>query len=202
MIQGQLPDEVVQPELDLGRVGVDYSWFHLMKSRLVKGLVKEVGAPAVCVYLLIKAHANHNTGRSYPSQDLLAGQTGWTTETIRQAVKKLVAAGLLTTIKCGRHLEYQLIEQAPMKDQISGASVGGAEFAYVPKEFSGQLASLKNFLAEGVPLNSGITLNLTVNLIQQRDNGTVKINNITITPDADSRLDHQLFSEKLRALNF
>lgn len=198
MTQKEFPE---QPELDLQRVGIDYGWFHLMRSRLLKGLVIEVGEVAVCVYLVIKAHADHHTGRSYPSQEVIAKLTGRTTETVRQSIKKLIAAGLLTTAKRGRHLEYQLLEEAPLKDRLSGAPLGTADFPYVPKDFAGQITALKNFLAEGIPPQSGITLNLTVNLIQQRDNGTVNLHNITVTPDVAGRMDLKALSEKLRLVN-
>ena len=189
-----------QPELDLGRVGADYGWFHVMRPRLMAGMIAEIGESAWAVYTVIKAHANHHTGRSDPSQERIAQLIGRTPETVRQAVKKLVAAGLVTRAKRGRHNEYQLMEEAPLQDRLSGASVGSADFPYVPAEFAEQIKALKNFLAEGIPPQSGLTLNLTVNLIQQRDGGTVNVQNINVGPGTSSA-DMRELARKFKLLN-
>lgn len=187
-----------EPEIDLGRVGADYGWFHVMRPRLMAGMIAEIGESAWAVYTIIKAHANHSTGRADPSQERIAQLIGRTPETVRQAVKKLIAAGLVTRAKRGRHNEYQLMEEAPLKDRLSGASVGSADFAYVPAEFAEQIKALKNFLAEGIPPQSGLTLNLTVNLIQQRDGGTVNVQNINV---ASSQADMRELARKFKLLN-
>jgi biotin operon repressor len=169
----------VQGELDLA---TDYGWFHVMRPRLLKGLIAEVGETAWAVYTIIKAHANHHTGVSYPSQELIGQMIGKSTDTVARATKALVKAGLVREQLRGRHKEYVMIESAPVSLKSTGTQLADAEWQYVPKNFAGQIAALKAYILEGIPPGQGITMNLTVNLIQQRDGGTVTVN---VGPDPD-----------------
>ena len=188
-----------QAELDLA---VDYGWFHVMRPRLMQGLIEQVGETAWAVYTIIKAHANHHTGRSYPSQETIGKLIGKTPETVGKATRVLAAHDLIREAKRGRHKEYVLLESAPLVDRKSGSPEGSADFAYVPKEFANQLSALKNFIAEGITPGSGITLNLTVNLVQQRDNGTVNLQTVNLAPSDSDRQDLQELARRLKSLNF
>ena len=190
-----------QPELDLNHASVDYGWFHVMRPRLMKSLIAEIGETAWAVYTIIKAHADHYTGRAYPSQDRVGELIGKTAETVGVAIARLVEAGLITKSRRGRNNEYQLLESAPLKDRASGASIGSADFKYAPAAFANQLADLKRFITDGVPLGRGITLNLNVNLIQQGADGVVNLQNITLTPDLVGREDMREIVRKLKLLN-
>lgn len=189
-----------QSELPLD-LGVDYGWFHVMKPRLVKGLISEIGETAWAVYTIIKAHADHRTGRSDPSQERIGELIGKSAETVSRATKVLIEHDLLRQTKKGRHKEYQLLESAPLIDRKSGSPEGSADFNYVPQEFANQLKALKAFVQEGTPLGGGLTLNLTVNLIQQRDHGTVNLQTVQLSPDLAGREDMRELARRLRMLS-
>ena len=188
-----------QAELPLNGLSADYGWFHVMKPRIMAGLIKDIGETAWATYTVIKAHADHSTGRSYPSQTRIGDLIGKTPETVSRSVKVLTDANLLSVGKQGRNAIYTLLESSPLKDRLSGAPQGSADFPYVPKEFASQLQALKAFISEGVPPGSGLTLNLTVNLVQQRDNGTVNIQTVQMTPDG-IRPDLRELAKKMRML--
>lgn len=190
-------DDGLQDELDLQ---ADYGWFHIMRPRLVKGLIAEIGETAWAVYTIIKAHANHHTGKASPSQERIGAMVGKTSETVGKATKVLEEHGLLRRDKVGRHTEYTILESAPVYERGRQLVKGTADFPYVPKEFANQLAALKAFIQDGVPPGRGITLNLTVNLVQQGDNGTVNMQNIQISPQDAQREDFQDLVQKLRRL--
>lgn len=187
-----------QAELDLG---IDYGWFHVMRPRLLKGLIGEIGETAWAVYTIIKAHAEHTTGKSFPSQETIGKLVGKTAETVSKATRVLATHGLIQEDKSGRHKVYRILEQAPVSDRRSGALQGTADWQYVPAEFGAQLQALKAFIQDGIPPGRGITLNLTVNLIKQGDNGTVNIKNIQLAPDLVARADLQELVKKLKMLD-
>jgi DNA-binding Lrp family transcriptional regulator len=189
---------VDQDELDLQ---ADYGWFHIMRPRLVKGLIGEIGETAWAVYTIIKAHANHHTGKASPSQERIGKMIGKTSETVGKATKVLEEHGLLKREKVGRHTEYSILESAPVYERgVKKVVQGSADFDYVPKEFANQLAALKAFVQDGIPPGRGITLNLTINLVQQGDNGVVNMQNIQISPQDAQRADFQEFVQKMRRL--
>jgi hypothetical protein len=183
-----------QQELDLQ---AEYGWFHVMRPRILKGLLAEVGETAWAVYTVIKCHANHHTGVAHPSQETIGRLIGKSTETVSRATKALIKAKLLTETVRGRHKEYTMLESAPVVERTSGTPHGAAEWQYVPKEFGAQVAALKSFIENGIDLPSGITLNLNVTLIQQRDHGSVTVN---IDPGVAQRADMQALVAKLKGL--
>jgi len=187
-----------QEELDLK---ADYGWMHVMRARLAAGLIAEIGPTAWAVYTVIKAHAEHLTGVAYPSQERIGNLIGKTADTVGDCTKVLEAAGLLHKAKRGRHTVYRILEAAPITDRQTGDPHGTADFPYVPAQFANQLQAIKAFIAEGIPPGSGITLNLTVNLVQQRDHGTVQLQNVTLAPGVAGRSDWQELTKKLKLLN-
>lgn len=187
-------NEPEQLDLDLK---ADYGWFHVMRPRLMKGLIGEVGETAWAVYCVIKCHANHHTGVADVSQDRIAKLIGKSTDTVGRATRALIEAKLVTERLRGRRKEYLMLESAPITDRHTGLQAGSADFTYQPKLFADQIQAIKNSLLAGIPPGHGITLNLTVNLIQQRDNGTV---NIAIAPEVARSEDAEVreFVRRLR----
>lgn len=192
-----------QGELPLGALGIqaDYGWFHIMRPRLMQGLIGEIGETAWAVYTIIKAHADHHTGKSWPSQERIGELIGKGPETVSRATRVLVQHKLIQELRRGRHKEYLLLESATLIDRKFGSPQGAAEFNYVPKEFANQLAALKAFIQEGTPPGSNMTLNLTVNLIQQRDHGTVNLQTVQLAPELAEREDMQALIKRLKLLN-
>jgi hypothetical protein len=175
----------------------DYGWFHVMRSRIMAGLVAEIGFPAVATYLVIKAHANHQDGVAFPSQERLAKLMGCSVDTVSRATKTLVQAGLIRERGRGRHKEYLMLENAPVTERASGTVQGNAQFEYVPAIFATQVESIRQALIRGLPPGDGVTLNLTVNLIQQGDHGTV---NIAVNSGRPERSDASELTRRLRDL--
>ena len=175
----------------------EYGWFHVMRSRIMDGLVAEIGFPAMATYLVIKAHANHRDGVAFPSQERLAKLMGCSVDTVARATKTLVQAGLIRERGRGRHKEYLMLESAPVTERASGALQGNAQFDYVPAIFAAQVESIRQALVHGLPPGNGVTLNLTVNLIQQGDHGTV---NIAVNQGRPERTDTSELARRLRDL--
>lgn len=187
-------DEPAQLDLDLQ---ADYGWFHVMRPRLMDNLIEEIGDSAWAVYCIIKCHANHHTGVASPSQDRIAKLTGKSVDTVARATKKLVEAGLIQEKNRGRHKEYLMLETAPITDRRTGEYQGTADWPYTPKLFAAQIQALKASLENGLPPGCDITINLTVNMIQQRDHGTV---NIAVAPEIASRPDMRETIRRLKGL--
>lgn len=169
------PAATGQQELPLE---IDYGWFHIMRPFLLSGGAARIKETAWLIYCLIKAHANHHTGRSFPSQETLSKLSGKSDDTIRAAVRTLEKEGLVRVERRGRNLEYVLLESAPVTDADTGAPKGTVDFQYVPKKFADQVNALRSFLETGIP--PGRTLNLTVNIINQGDNSTVNLQNVAV----------------------
>ncbi len=180
---------------------VDYGWFHIMKPRLLAGLIAEVGEPAWAVYCVIKAHSENATGRAWPSHETIGKLIGRHADTVSRAVKTLVEHRLVETSKSGRHTVYRMLEAAPLRERATGEAAGTADFKYVPKEFAEQIKALRDLVQIGVSPGKSITLNLHVNIIQQRDGGTVNISKVDIPGNIENRADVQEMMRKLRLLN-
>lgn len=52
------------------------TWFHVFHSMIATGDIARIGPYAVTVYLVIKAHANFETGKSFPGIDTLTTKVG------------------------------------------------------------------------------------------------------------------------------
>ena len=90
-----------------------------------------------------------------------------------------------------------MLETAPITDRRTGEYQGTADWPYTPKLFATQIQALKASLENGLPPGCDITINLTVNMIQQRDHGTV---NITVAPEIASRPDMRETIRRLKGL--
>ena len=185
-----------QPELDLG---IDRGWFHIMRPRLMARLISEIGETAWAVYTIIKAHADHFTGESWPGQARIGELIGKSTDTVARATKVLAEHGLIHEGKRGRDKFYLLLESSPAFDRLDRSPRGSADFQYVPAKFGAQLEALKLFLKEGITPGHGITLNLTVNMINQGAHSTVNLQNVSLA-GVDNRSDMQELSKKLKGL--
>lgn len=180
---------------------INYGWFHVMRPLILKGLIDEIGVTPWAVYTIIKAYADHRTGRSWPSQVHIGELIGKSPETVARATKTLLKAGLIREEMVGRRKEYIILESAPVSLKDSDLSVGSAEFEYIPKDFAKQLNDLKAFISEGVPPGSGLTLNLTVNLIQQKEGGTVNFQTVNLTQKENVKDELRTLADRLRNLD-
>jgi biotin operon repressor len=76
-----------------------------------RNAVAEIGGTAFTVYCAIKAHVDFNTGESFPSQKLLAEQTGFSERQIIRSLKTLEQHGLLEKTREHTRNLYRLKER-------------------------------------------------------------------------------------------
>jgi DNA-binding PadR family transcriptional regulator len=92
-------------------MSIDSSWFAVFRQMFLQGTVAEIGGTAFTVYCAIKAHADFNEGISFPSQKLIANQTGFSERQVIKSLKVLEEHGLLEKTKENKHNVYRLKEK-------------------------------------------------------------------------------------------
>lgn len=167
-------------------LSVDTSWFHVVRGMILGGDMKRMGLNAWGAYCVIKAHSSMHNGESWPSVMTIAGHMGVSKATAERAIKTLVDAGIVERIRNHKHKSttYQIKESIPMT--LNGEVVAKADRKYEPFQFEAFTTQLKKFAESGLkPVDGKITINLTVNVINQGDNGTVNIGDVTISSASD-----------------
>ena len=185
-IQDLRADHIENREL-WDELSVEHLWIHLVRGMVRDNVIAKVGAPAFCVYVAIKAHTDLNTGNAWPSIPLLAEQVGVSKDTVARALKTLVEAGLLKIDKRGRSNSYSVIENINLVAHTGEPKLHGKR-KYVAAGFGSFVDELKSFARTGnIPGDKGITINVTVNMVQNAPgaSGNVNVQNISITSDAD-----------------
>lgn len=124
------------------------TWFHVFRSMVENGDVAKMGAEATTLYLVIKAHTNFSTGRSFPSLDTIAEKSGISKATIKRKMKILEEFGYITKEKKGRSNIYTLREKVEIVDG-DGRPSAVATWDYLPTTVSHAVADLKNVLVTG-----------------------------------------------------
>lgn len=184
---------------------VDSHWFHVVRSMIIRDRIAEMGVNAWAVYCVLKAYTQLDTGRTWPSQDKIANHIGASVDTVARATDRLIELGIVEKRRVGRHNEYSLIEQIPLRgrqDEI----VAFGERDYAPLGFKRFLDELKAFAKTGEVIpGASFKITLNVNLIQQGDNSTVNIQNVNLADDsAYSNPPEvvQAIRNRLKLLNF
>lgn len=141
------------------------TWFHVFRSMIDSGDVKTLGPYAVTVYLVIKAYTNFSTGRSFPAIETISEKSGVSVAQVKRELKKLEAAGYISTEKKGRSNIYTLREKVELRDE-SGRPSAVATWDYLPASVSSAMADLKNVMMSGDISNARIVHieRLTVNV--------------------------------------
>ncbi|AOZ07727.1 helix-turn-helix domain-containing protein [Cupriavidus malaysiensis] len=124
------------------------TWFHVFRSMFSSRDAARMGPYAVTVYLVIKAHANFNTGNSFPSIDVIADETGISRSQVIRVLKVLETFGYLKRTRAGRKNEYRLREQVSIRDG-SGRQAAVATWDYLPTTVQAAMADLKNLILSG-----------------------------------------------------
>ena len=166
---------------------VDNLWIHVVRGLIKDKVIAQVGAPAFCVYIAIKAHTDLDTGNAWPSVATLGEQVGISKETVLRSLKTLVEAGLLKVEKRGRSNSYSVIEKINLVAQ-SGEPWGQGHRKYVATGFGDFVDDLKSLARTGnIPGDKGITINVTVNVQQNAPGATghMNIQNIQLSSDGD-----------------
>lgn len=168
---------------------VEKHFFHIFKHLLMRGQAGEMGPNAWLVYCMLKAHANHTSGEIFAAQQTIANRCHLSVDTVQRSIDRLCEMGILEKKRVGRRNNYLIIENIPMTraDEKGGAVVGVAQRTYVPQMFAEMVKQLGIFAASGdLPTDRNIAINVHVNFINQGDNSTFTINNITASPDGQN----------------
>jgi len=123
-------------------------WFHIFKSMVDSGDVAAMGAEATTLYLVIKAHTNFSTGRSFPSVETIVEKSGLSKSTVLRKLKTLEEHGYISKERKGRSNSYTLREKVEIKDE-SGRPQAVATWDYLPSSVQQAVADLKNVLVTG-----------------------------------------------------
>lgn len=191
--QGELWDELK----------VEHHWFHVVRSMILRGQLAEMGAVAWAVYCVMKAHTSLNEGCSWPSQDKIATLIGVSVDTVARATDRLIELRVVSKRKKGNRNEYFLLEKVPMTTQ-EGEVVAYGNATYVPMQFEKIMNQMKEFAKSGAvhaqsPMH--ITLNMPVTIINQGDNSTVTINNVTLEGSHSDETSKQVWSKIVNKIN-
>jgi len=147
-------------------MNAETTWFHLFRSMIVGGDLKEMGAPAFAVYCTIKAHVDFSTGAAFPSVARIQELTGTSKSSVLRCLQRLEELGFLSKEKVGRKNVYTLREKVNINDH-EGRPEAVATWDYLPRTVQDAQAELKNFLLTGKQDGSIIHiehLNLQVNI--------------------------------------
>jgi DNA-binding transcriptional ArsR family regulator len=144
----------------------DEKWLVLLRASLRNKIIKEIGASAFSIYIIIRSEADIFTGGAVLSYKAISGLTGFSASTISVALAKLKKAGLIDVEDLGG----ANIKRYYCKDIIPFAKVGegenpfivrqeledgkrapdgAASFLYVPNEMLENQKKIHNFLRTG-----------------------------------------------------
>lgn len=124
------------------------TWFHVFHSMIETGDIARMGPYAVTVYLVIKAHTNFDTGRSFPAIDTITDESGISRSQVIRSLKVLEANGYIARNREGRRNEYRLREKICIQDE-AGHPAAVATWDYLPSSVKAATADLKNVLVSG-----------------------------------------------------
>lgn len=164
-------------------LAVEHHWFHIVRAMILNGDLSKMGANAWAAYCVIKAHTALDTGESFPGVETIAELIGVSKPTAERAVKTLIDEGYVERgKKRGRAGTFKIKESVPMT--LQGEVVARGERTYAPLDFQEFIGQLQRFAKTGIePSDGRITINFTVNVVNQGDNGNVHIGDVKIDSD-------------------
>lgn len=183
-------------------INVEHHWFHIVRAMILRGRIAEMGANAWAVYCIIKGHTDLNSGKAFPSQDRIADLAGMSVDSVARATDRLIELGIVSKTKRGRVNEYRLVEEIPMTLQGQDEVIAKGTRDYAPMAFQNFVHQIKEFAERGLaPTDGNIKIVLNVNFIQQGDNSTVNLQQVTVTDDAGNSNDtYRRLADKLKNL--
>lgn len=167
------------PPSQLALFAADTRFVLLVSSLFSSGLAAELGPTAVVVFLVLRAHANFQTGEVHIGQRRLADQVGVTTLTCRRALAALEAKGLISRSQehSRARTTYTITDVIPVfHNDPEHKAAGTIAVPFIPRRATELLNDAKASLYRGEPPpGSPITLNITV--VHHSGSGDVVINN-------------------------
>lgn len=124
------------------------TWFHVFRSMIDNGDMAKLSGSAIKVYLVIKAHTNFSTGRSFPAIETISEKAGLSVAQVKRELGTLQDAGYLTKAKHGRNNVYTLREKIEITDE-HGRPAAVAAWDYLPGSVREAMADLKNVVMTG-----------------------------------------------------
>jgi hypothetical protein len=153
-------------------VDIDTSFFSLFRQMFIQGTVAEIGGTAFTVYCAIKAHVDFSTGESFPSQKLLAEQTGFSERQIIKSLKILEQHRLLEKTREHTRNIYRLKERLVIDKTMV------ATWDYLPATLKKARQELRNFALTGELKDAKVIHieihNLTIDTFVAGDHVTVE----------------------------
>lgn len=130
------------------KLNANTTWFRVFQDMVLQGKMAQMGPYGFTVYCVIKAHAELNTGESFPGVEKIAKEAGMSTAQVKRELPSLVDLGYLTRVKVGRHNEYRLRERIDIKDD-AGNLQAVASWDFVPMGVEAAVADLRNVIMKG-----------------------------------------------------
>ena len=128
-----------------GRINTSFATYQA--DLFESGLVAQIGANAFAVWSAIKAHADYQTGISWPSIRRLMELTGLASATVQKCLRTLEDAKLLRSEVKGRSRYYLARERLDIS--LGSRVLCTVVVDYVPARMRAQLAKVRDALEAG-----------------------------------------------------
>lgn len=128
-----------------GRINTSFATYQA--DLFESGLVAQIGANAFAVWSAIKAHADYQTGISWPSIRRLMELTGLASATVQKCLRTLEDAKLLRSEVKGRSRYYLARERLDIS--LGSRVLCTVVVDYVPARMRAQLAKVRDALEGG-----------------------------------------------------
>lgn len=128
-----------------GRINTSFATYQ--SDLFESGLVAQIGANAFAVWSAIKAHADYQTGLSWPSIRRLMELTGLASATVQKCLKTLEEAKLLRSEVKGKSRYYLARERLDIS--LGSRVLCTVVVDYVPSKLRNQLAKVRSALESG-----------------------------------------------------
>ncbi|MBY0577909.1 MAG: helix-turn-helix domain-containing protein [Burkholderiales bacterium] len=153
------------------------TWFHVFRDMIESGDVAKMGSYAATVYLVIKAHTNFSTGRSFPEIETIAEKSGVSIAQVKRELKVLEGMGYISKTRKGRSNVYTLREKVSITGG-DGRPEAVATWDYLPSSVQHAVADLKNVLITGELAGAKIVHieRLQVNVQNNYEGGNIQFN--------------------------
>ena len=128
-----------------GRINTSFATYQA--DLFESGLVAQIGTNAFGVWSAIKAHADYQTGMSWPSIRRLMDLTGLASATVQKCLKTLEASNLLRSEVKGKSRYYLARERLDIS--LGSRVICTVVVDYVPAQLRSKLAAVKAALESG-----------------------------------------------------
>ena len=130
-----------------GRINTSFATYQA--DLFESGLVAQIGTNAFAVWSAIKAHADFQTGVSWPSIRRLMELTGLASATVQKSLRTLQDANLLRSEIRGKSRYYLARERLDVS--LGAVTLCTVVVDYVPAKLRGQLGRVREALESGKP---------------------------------------------------